>query len=135
MTRSGFTSGAPRFHPFPSYSAAHARNTPPPEVAWGQGAGWMAGGWAGWLAGWARLVGWLGWLAGWLAWLAGWARLAGWAGWAGLAGLAGLPGSLGKGLWATTADYRFRYMYVYGGISLVALTKVHPTKSAHQLWC
>ena len=110
MTRSRFPWGPPRFHPFPSYSAAHARNTPPPEVAWGQGAGWRAGGWAGWLAGWARLAGWLGWLAGWLAWLAGWARLAGWAGWAGLAGLAGLPGSLGKGLWATTADYRFRYM-------------------------
>ena len=92
MTRSGSVWGPPRFRPFPSYSEAHARNTPPPEEAWGQGAGKrVAGGWAGWLAGWAGWLGWagLGWLLGWLAgwaglagWLAGWLGWAGWAGWA-----------------------------------------------------
>ena len=69
MTRSGITSGPPRFWPFPSYSAAHARNTPPPEEAWGQGAGWRAAGLAGGLAGLAGWqVGWLGdgWQVGWL---------------------------------------------------------------------
>ena len=108
MTRSGFTWGPPRFHPFPSYNATHARNTPPPEVAWGQGAGWRAGGWAGWLGwlgGWAGQAGWSG--MGRLCW-AGWARLGLLAGLGWQAGLAGLPRSLDKGLWATTADYRFR---------------------------